>query len=96
MRAVALDVSNVRIEAINNKTELAVHTGYGFRSIGNLIALVVLRCPNLPTAQLGGRNRSQKLVKPQNYLLGYEMQKELRKGVQMADRYECAEAVDSA
>jgi len=53
MLAVALDVSNVRVEVINNKIKLTVHMGYGFRSIGNFIALVMLRCPNLPIALLG-------------------------------------------
>lgn len=53
MRAVTLDVSNVRVEAINSKIKLTVHMGYGFRSIGNLIALVMLRCPNLSIALLG-------------------------------------------
>ena len=35
-------------EAVNNKIKLTVRMGYGFRNIDNLIALVMLRCSNLP------------------------------------------------
>lgn len=48
VRAVALGISNARVEAVNNKIKLTVRMGYGFRNIDNLIALVMLRCSNLP------------------------------------------------
>ena len=48
VRSVVLGISNARVEAINNKIELTVRMGYGFRSIDNLIALIMLRCSNLP------------------------------------------------
>lgn len=48
VRAVELGISNARVEAINNKIKLTVRMGYGFRNIDNLIALVMLRCSNLP------------------------------------------------
>lgn len=48
VRSVALGISNARVEAINNKIKLTVRMGYGFRNIDNLIALVMLRCSNLP------------------------------------------------
>ena len=48
VRAVELGVSNARVEAVNNKIKLTVRMGYGFRNIDNLIALVMLRCSNLP------------------------------------------------
>ena len=48
LRSVELDISNARVEAINNKIKLTVRMGYGFRNIDNLIALVMLRCSNLP------------------------------------------------
>lgn len=52
--AVGLGLSNARVEATNNKIKPAVRMGYGFRNIGNLIALVMLRCsdlkPSLPRA----------------------------------------------
>lgn len=40
-------VSTRRVEDINNKIKLTVRMGYGFRSIDNLIAPVMLRCSNL-------------------------------------------------
>lgn len=55
VRAVGLGISNARVEAINNKIKLAVRMGYGFRNVDNLIALVMLRCSNLPIA-LPGRS----------------------------------------
>ena len=55
VRAVMLGISNARVEAINNKIKLTVRMGYGFRNIDNLIALVMLRCSNLPIA-LPGRS----------------------------------------
>jgi hypothetical protein len=36
------------VEATNNKIKLTVRMGYGFRNIDNLVALVMLRCSNLP------------------------------------------------
>lgn len=48
VRAVGLGISNARVEAVNNKIKLTVRMGYGFRNIDNLIALVMLRCSNLP------------------------------------------------
>lgn len=53
VRSVALGISNARVEAINNKIKLTVRMGYGFRNIDNLIALIMLRCSNLPIALPG-------------------------------------------
>lgn len=53
VRAVRLGISNARVEAINNKIKLTVRMGYGFRNIDNLIALVMLRCSNLPISLPG-------------------------------------------
>lgn len=53
IRSVAPGISNARVEAINNKIKLTVRMGYGFRNIDNLIALVMLRCSNLPIALPG-------------------------------------------
>lgn len=53
VRSVELGISNARVEAINNKIKLTVRMGYGFRNIDNLIALVMLRCSNLPIALPG-------------------------------------------
>ena len=52
--AVALGVSNARVEATNNKVKLAVRTAYGFRNVGNLLATVMLRCSRL-SPRLPGR-----------------------------------------
>jgi len=53
VRSVELGISNARVEAINNKIKLTVRMGYGFRNVDNLIALVMLRCSNLPIALPG-------------------------------------------
>lgn len=47
LRSIELGVSNARVEAVNNKIKVAIRQGYGFRNIGNLIALVMLRCSDL-------------------------------------------------
>lgn len=38
------ELSNARIEAVNNKIKVTIRMGYGFRNIDNLIALVRLKC----------------------------------------------------
>ena len=53
VRSIEFGISNARVEAINNKIKLTVRMGYGFRNIDNLIALVMLRCSNLPIALPG-------------------------------------------
>ena len=51
VRSVELGISNARVEATNNnKIELTARMGYGFRNIDDLIALIMLRCSNLPIA----------------------------------------------
>jgi transposase len=45
---VSLGLSNARVEAINNKIKVTIKTAYGFRNIDNLIAMIMLRCSNLP------------------------------------------------
>jgi transposase len=45
---IRLGLSNARVEATNNKIKLTIRMGYGFRNIDNLIAMVMLRCSNLP------------------------------------------------
>ena len=54
VRSVELGISNARVEAVNNKIKLTVRMGYGFRNFDNLVALVMLRCSNLPI-KLPGR-----------------------------------------
>jgi transposase len=50
LAAIYHGLSNARIEAINNKIKLCIRTGYGFRNIDNLIALIMLRCTSLPVS----------------------------------------------
>ncbi len=59
VRSVALGVSNARVEAVSNKVKVAIRRAYGFRSIDNLIALVMLRCSPLEPC-LPGRARKPK------------------------------------
>ena len=40
-------LSNARIEAVNNKIKLSVRMAYGFRNIGNMIDMIMLRCSDL-------------------------------------------------
>ena len=55
--SVELGISNARVEAVNDKIKLTVRMGYGFRNFDNLIALVMLRCSNLPIT-LPGRTQA--------------------------------------
>lgn len=41
-------LSNARIEATNNKIKLSVRVAYGFRNIGNMIDMIMLRCSDIP------------------------------------------------
>lgn len=54
LRAVELGISNARVEAINNKIKVTQRMAYGFRNIDNLVALIMLRCSDLPI-ELPGR-----------------------------------------
>jgi transposase len=53
LAAIENNISNARIESMNNKIKLTVRMAYGFRNIDNLIALVYLRCSSLPIALPG-------------------------------------------
>jgi transposase len=50
LAAIGHGLSNARVEAINTKIKLCIRTGYGFRNIDNLIALIMLRCTSLPVS----------------------------------------------
>ena len=41
-------LSNARIEATNNKIKLSIRIAYGFRNIGNMIDMIMLRCSDIP------------------------------------------------
>lgn len=55
LRSISLNISNARVESINNKIKVTVKMGYGFRNTDNLVALLMLRCsdikPQLPWKQ---------------------------------------------
>jgi len=38
------ELSNARVEAINNKIKVTIRMGYGYRNIDNMLALVRLKC----------------------------------------------------
>jgi transposase len=61
--AVALGVSNARVEAINNKIKVTIRMGYGFRNIDNLIALLMLRCSDTKPQLPGRKTQSVSAVK---------------------------------
>jgi transposase len=56
---VASGLSNARVEAINNKIKVTIRMSYGFRNMDNLIALIYLRCSNLPLCLPGRRPHSK-------------------------------------
>ena len=47
LNAIRHDVSNARIEALNNKIKLLIRIAYGFRNIDTMISLVMLFCSNI-------------------------------------------------
>lgn len=47
LNAIIHDVSNARIEALNNKIKLLIRIAYGFRNIDTMISLVMLFCSNI-------------------------------------------------
>ncbi len=55
LRSISLNISNARVELINNKIKVTAKMGYGFRNADNLVALLILRCldtkPQLPRKQ---------------------------------------------
>jgi transposase len=50
LAAVRLDISNGRLEGLNNKIGVLKHRAYGFHSAAALIAMVFLCCTKLPLA----------------------------------------------
>lgn len=44
------NLSNARVEAINNKIKLIIRTAYGFRNTDNMIAMIMLSCSNVRPA----------------------------------------------
>ena len=47
INAIRYDVSNARIEALNNKIKLLIRIAYGFRNVDTMIALVMLFCSDI-------------------------------------------------
>lgn len=47
LNAIRYKTSNARIEAMNNKIKLIVRKAYGFRSVENLIDMVLLVCSDI-------------------------------------------------
>lgn len=54
LRAIRSGLPNARMEAVNNKIGTTIRMGCGYRSLGNLIALVMLKCGGL-NLRLPGR-----------------------------------------
>jgi transposase len=55
LKTIASGLSNARVEAINNKIKVTIRMAYGFRNIDNLIAMIMMRCSNLPFSLPGRR-----------------------------------------
>lgn len=56
LNTIETGLSNARIESINNKIKLFIRKAYGFRSIPNMIDMILLGCSNLkiPLPNRGG------------------------------------------
>ena len=59
LETIASGLSNARVEAMNNKIKVTIRMAYGFRNIDNLIAMIMLRCSNLPLSLPGRRPRQK-------------------------------------
>ena len=44
LASIKYGLTNARIEAVNNKIQVTIRMGYGYRNVDNLIALVKLKC----------------------------------------------------
>jgi transposase len=53
------ELSNARIEAVNNNIKVTIRMGYGYSNIDNLIALVRLKCGGFDIS-LPGRKKKPK------------------------------------
>ena len=53
------ELSNARIEAVNNNIKVTIRMGYGYSNIDNLIALVQLKCGGFDIS-LPGRKKKPK------------------------------------
>ena len=53
------ELSNARIEAVNNKIKVTIRMGYGFRNIDNLIALVRLKCGGFNVTLPGRKKKTE-------------------------------------
>ncbi len=54
LRTIRSGLSNARLEAVNNRIKTTIKIGYGYRNLGNRIALVMLKCGGL-NLRLPGR-----------------------------------------
>ena len=59
LASIKYQLTNARIEAVNNKIKVTIRMGYGFRNIDHLIALVRLRCSG-DIVTLPGRKNKEK------------------------------------
>lgn len=55
LNTIRCDISNARVEALNNKIKLLIRIAYGFRNTTSMIALVMLFCSNIKIPWPGRR-----------------------------------------
>ena len=69
LNTIETGLSNARIESINNKIKLFIRKAYGFRSIPNMIDMILLGCSNLkiPLPNRGGSG--QKVLQDKEFEL---------------------------
>ena len=63
---IAMQVSNARVEAINNVIKLIIRRAFGFQNVENMISLVLLVCSNLtiPLPNRAPKKEKKKKNKP--------------------------------
>ena len=57
LNTIETQLSNARVEAINNKIKLFLRKAYGFRNIQNMLDMILLGCSNIfiPLTNRGGK-----------------------------------------
>lgn len=57
LNTIETQLSNARVEAINNKIKLFLRKAYGFRNIQNMLDMILLGCPKfiIPLPNRGGK-----------------------------------------
>ena len=78
--AVNLGTGNGCVESINNKIKVTIASGYGFCNTDNLIALIMLRCPDKQPAMPWEGRAEEKRKRDERKRKDRERDRKRRKG----------------